>query len=457
MRLFLGAATLIYVCAALPVNASENTSPAPLHSLVVKGNQRYGSAEILKASGLRTGERVGPADFEQARQALIDLQVFSSVSDRYHYSALPPAYDVSFEVKEIEQVFPIRFERLPVSTSQITEYLKANVPLYTDEIPGTEAVLDRYRKAVQLFVAHTNPSLKIKAIVSNEDPKQLAVVFGPDTPVPVISQVKITGNAGVDSGSLLRAVNSVAIGVPASDVRIKEILNGAVKHLYAESGYMDVTFPSIETEPSKTDKGVILKLAINEGPQFKFGSIRFKGSGLEEDEVRAAVKFRPGQTYDDRAVDDLRIDIQHRLRRKGYLDASVTDEIHADKAAHVVNVAYNVAPGDVYNFAKLEIKGLDITSEPVVEQMWGEKPGKPFNPDYPDFFLKRIEEEKLFEHLADTTSDYVADSSTHSVTVKLYFHGGKSKEELQREKKEEEERKQPTGDLSPFFLPVSNY
>ena len=193
---------------------------------------------------------------------------------------------------------------------------------------------------------------------------------------------------------------------------------------------------------------MILKVTIAEGPQFKFGSIRFHGTGLEEDEVRAAVKFKPGQVYNERAVDDLRLDVQHRLRRKGYLDASVTDEVHSDDTRHVVNVAYNVAPGDLYNFAKLEIRGLDIATRPVIEKLWGEKPGKPFNPDYPDFFLKRIEDQKLFEHLAGTTSDYVADPSTHDVTVRLYFHGGKTKEESEREKKEEKDRQNPT----PYFL-----
>jgi outer membrane protein assembly factor BamA len=112
-----------------------------------------------------------------------------------------------------------------------------------------------------------------------------------------------------------------------------------------------------------------------------------------------------------------------------------------------VNVAYNVAPGGVYNFATLEVKGLDITTAPVIEQLWGEKPGRPFNPDYPDFFLKRVQEQKLFDHLSETTSDYVADPSTHSVTVRLYFHGGKSKDDVEREKKEDKERQNPNAPI----------
>lgn len=64
----------------------------------------------------------------------------------------------------------------------------------------------------------------------------------------------------------------------------------------------------------------------------------------------------------------------------------------------------------------------------------GRKAGHPFNPDYPDFFLKKVNEQGLFDHLADTSSDYTKDETRHTVTVHLYFKGGKSKAEEEREK-----------------------
>jgi outer membrane protein assembly factor BamA len=113
-------------------------------------------------------------------------------------------------------------------------------------------------------------------------------------------------------------------------------------------------------------------------------------------------------------------------------------------------VTYNVSPGAVYKFQKLDVQGLDVTSEPVVARLWGEKPGNPFNPDYPDFFLKRVQEQGLFDNLADTTSDYTADAASHGVTVHLYFKGGKSKAAINKEKREEEERRQGDGTWSPW-------
>src|SRR5437660_12573421 len=81
-----------------------------LKSLSDKGNQRYSSAEILKATGLHVGRQVTTGEIEKARLALVDLQLFSNVANRYHLTADPAGYDVTTEVSELDQVFPMRFE-----------------------------------------------------------------------------------------------------------------------------------------------------------------------------------------------------------------------------------------------------------------------------------------------------------------------------------------------------------
>lgn len=425
--------------------------PGTLHSIFVKGNKLYSSAAIVQESGLKAGERVSTEIIEQARKKLQDTELFTNISDEYRTSAAnPPAYQLTFEVAENEQLFPVRFERLGVPDDELRKYLRDHVELYSERIPGTEGVLHRYSAAIQDFVAQTGKPTKIHAIVSNDDPQQLAVVFSPQTPAPTISQVIVSGNQAVDTGAILRAVNQVAIGVPLSDTRLQMILNGAIKPLYAAKGYAAVSFPKVETEPAKNDLGVIVKLEIRDGPAFTFGSIHFRGTGLDEDEVRSNITFKPGQPFNADKVDNFRLDLAHRLRRHGFLDSRVLTDAQPDESKHVVNVTYTVAPGAVYNFQTLDIKGLDVTSEPVIAKLWGEKPGRPFNPDYPEFFLKRVEEQGLFDNLGDTRSDYTADASTHNVTVHLYFKGGDSKAERSRKKKEQEDKRTTDGSWSPW-------
>jgi outer membrane protein assembly factor BamA len=437
--------------AAQPAAAKRPSPPGTLHSVVVKGNHLYSSTDIVKESGLKDGERIDRAAIDRARQKLQSTELFNSVAYQYRIGAgTVPTYDVTFEVAENEQIFPMRFERLGMPPDAVRSCVREHVDLYADRIPGTEGVLHRYVSAVEQCVAQGKGDVKVKAVISNDDPKQLTVLFSPETPAPTISQVEVSGNQAVDTGTILRAVNQVAIGVPLSDMRLKLILDGTIRPLYAARGYAAVSFPKITTEPAKTNLGVIVKVQINDGPSFKFGSIRFRGSGMDEDEIRSTIPFKSGQPFDSEKVDNYRLDVVHKMRRRGLLDASVSVETQPDDSKRAVNLVYNVTPGATYNFQTLDVRGLDITGEPVIAKLWGEKPGHPFNPDYPDFFLKRVQERGLFDHLADTHSDYTADASTHNVTVHLYFKGGESKSEQARKKQEEAEKNQSDGSWSPY-------
>lgn len=431
--------------------AKKPPPPGPLHSVTVTGNHLYNSADIIKESGLTTGARIDPPAIEKARAKLQATELFMDVAYEYRTAGGPsPAYDVTFQVQENEQLFPITFERLGIPDAILRACLKKNVDFYAERIPGTDGVLKRYVAGIESCASEANKSVNVKATISNDDPKQLAVLFAPESPAPTISQVFVTGNQAVDTGTILRALNQVAVGVPLSDARLKQILDGTIRPLYAAKGYAAVSFPKVETEPAKTNLGVIVKIEIKDGPAFKFGAIRFRGSGLDEDDIRAAIPFKSGQPFNGEQVDNFRLDLLRKMRRKGLLDANITTETQPDDTKKSVNVAYNVTPGAVYNFQSLQIDGLDVTTEPAVEKLWGEKAGHPFNPEYPDFFLKRIRQQGIFDNVSDTQSDYKADSSTHNVTVYLRFKGGKSKEQQAKEKKEEEEKHQSDGSWSPY-------
>jgi outer membrane protein insertion porin family len=431
--------------------AKKIPPPGPLESLVIKGTHLYSAADVARETGLKIGERVDAVKIDAARLKLQATELFNKVAYEYRTGAGPaPPYEVTFQVTENDQVFPIRFDRFDVPENALRACLREHVELYAERIPATQGVLHRYSSAIEQCLAQNHNDIKVRAAVSNDDPQQLTVLFSPDRPAPTISQVVVYGNQAVDTGTILRAVNRVAIGVPLSDTRLKLILDGAIRPLYAAKGYAAVSFPKIETEPAKTNLGVVVKVEIKDGPQFKFGSIRFHGNGLDEDEIRATIPFKPGQPYNSEQVDNFRLELLRKMRHRGLLDASITTDAQTDDARRVVNVAYNVTPGAVYNFQTLDVQGLDLTTQPVIAKLWGEKPGKPFNPDYPDFFLKRVKQEGIFDNLADARSDYTADPSTHNVTVHLYFKGGKSPEEKAREKKEEEEKRQSDGTWSPI-------
>src|ERR1019366_3790059 len=91
--------------------------------------------------------------------------------------------------------------------------------------------------------------------------------------------------------------------------------------------------------------------------------------------------------------------IRRALRKVLYLQAAVTVSRQVEEDKHTVNVTVLVSAGPQFSMRKLTIVGLDLDSEAEINRIWAMKPGKPFNPDYPDLFLKRVRDEGLFDNL----------------------------------------------------------
>ena len=66
----------------------------------------------------------------------------------------------------------------------------------------------------------------------------------------------------------------------------------------------------------------------------------------------------------------------------------------------------------------------DLDSEAEINRIWTMKPGKPFNPDYPDLFLTRVRDEGLFDNLGKTKAESKINEQDHTADVTLTFTGG---------------------------------
>jgi outer membrane translocation and assembly module TamA len=86
-----------------------------------------------------------------------------------------------------------------------------------------------------------------------------------------------------------------------------------------------------------------------------------------------------------------------------------------------VDLTVHVEEGPQFLFGKLIVEGLDIHGEAAIRKLWAMKEGKPFDADYPDYFLKRVQEDNIFENLTKTRASMKVDEETRLVDVTLSF------------------------------------
>jgi outer membrane protein insertion porin family len=400
--------------------------PAPtsytVENLTVEGNHAYTAEQILAVAGLRVGQKAGKSEFDAAREKLAATGAFDNVSYRFAPSKDGEGYDATYEVAEVGQMYGIRFQDLPATDAQLRAWLRQKDPLFGDKIPATKTVVDRYVGWISEFLAGQGYHQPLAGRLSSDGGEDLALLFRPAKGPPAIAHVIFTSTGELPAGLLQTAMYGVAIGVPYSEPRVRQLLNNTIRPIYEAHGLLRVAFPKIETAPAKDVDGLTMTVQVTPGPVYKLDRVSFVGADFSRSEWNGLAKLKTNQTVNFDEVKAAQERIRVNLRRAGHLDASSKVARDVNDTDHTVGIEFQIDPGPLYTLGKLDIAGLDIESEPVIRKMWGMAPGRPFNVEYPDHFLSRVKDSGVFDNLKNTRAETKIDAANHTVDVTLYFN-----------------------------------
>ena len=432
MRPIRAAALLVLGLGVSFAQTPKRTKPAPLlpaptaytiETLAVEGNRAHSAEQILAATGLRVGQKAGKSEFEAARDKLEATGVFDNVSYRFAPSQDGEGYDVWFQVAEVAQLYPLRFEDLPAADAELRAWLKQKDPLFGDKIPATKPVVDRYVAWISEFLAaHDYHEAISGRLTSPEGSQDLTLLFRPAKGYPSIAHVIFTGVGDLPPGVLQTAMYAVAIGVPYQEPRFRQLLEAAARPIYEAHGMLRVTFPKIDIAPAKDVDGVSVTVQVVPGPVYKLDRVAFVGADYSRSEWNGLAKLKTNQTVNFDEVKAVQDRIRVSQRRVGHLDATSQVKRDVNDAGHTVSIEFQIDPGPLYTLGKVDLVGLDLETEPEIRRMWGIAPGKPFNVEYPDHFLSRVKEGGVFDDLKSTRAETKINAKAHTVDVTLYFN-----------------------------------
>ena len=396
----------------------------PIESLVVEGNRSYTREQILATAGLKRGQVAGRQDFEAARDRLVASGAFETVG--YKFAAGPNGgYAATFQVTEVQQVYPVQFEDLHVSAKDLEAAFRGKEPLFSaGKLPATQPVLDRYSRWLEQYLSKLGVQEKIAATVAPSTPGDYTIVFSPARNLPAVAQVTFEGNHVVPQNVLRDAVSGVAIGFPYTEDTFRQVLRASVRPVYEVRGRLRVSFPKIRTEPAKDVEGVNVFVTIDEGQSYELGKVAIDGpSPLDSAQLLKAGDFKTGDIANMQRVNEGLERMRKALRGAGYMDAKVSSDRTIDDDKKTVDLAIGIDAGPRYIMGKLNITGLDLDGEAEMRRIWTLKEGSPFNPDYPNLFLQRVREQGMFDDLGETKADLRPNEHTHTVDVTLIFKG----------------------------------
>ncbi len=419
--------------AAAPAAPASQAS-FPLVLLAIKGNQIYSENQIWAASGLKLGQQVDNTIFEAARLRLMKTGAFENVSYQFGPDADNKGIAGTLAVMEVDQLYPYHFEDLPVKDSDLRAFLMKREPLFESKIPGTREFLDHFAAEIHEYTAVHGLKDKVVAKVVADGPGQLAIMFRPSTPLPMIGEVNFTGNQELSSRTLNNAFGLIAIGTPYREAKVRLLLESGIRPLYESRGRMRASFTKIESKKMEKVDGVSVAITVTEGPAYKLADIKASGSTLPSKDLVKAAELKTGELFNFDEVQSAVARVQTVFRKEGFMHS----ETHVDREIHdkelTVDIEFKSTEGPRFFMGALNIEGLDVTTEPAIKKLWSMTPGKVYNSDYPQFFLDRVKEDGYFDNLGRTWFDSQVNEKNHTVDVTLHFKGAPP--ELEHKKKQ---------------------
>jgi outer membrane protein insertion porin family len=402
--------------AAAPKPADPKDVVWPIDSIQVTGSQLYSSGELLPITGLKPGDPTVEATLAAARQRLADTELFASVGYQYQPAQGRNGYAVVFEVTDFSERHPVKFARLNKPDEEILVELRKAVPLFRNPMPASKKLREETQRALASIVG------KVDVRITSDKPNELYVLYYPAGLPPVVAEVKFRGSSVIPALTLENTMNGVAIGVEYRESFFADLLQRNVTPLYEARGRILVKYPKVSVTPSERVKGLVVTVEVVEGPSFNLGEIAVTGVPEQaEHDLLVAAKLKKEDLANFDEVRAAQQRIHNALRRGGFMNVNSTIGRKPNEEAKTVDIIFRIEPGPRYTFGKVTYKGLDLHGEAAVKKMWGLDPGKPFNAEYPDFFLERIREEKMFDNLKKTKAIIEPNHNTLVVDVILVF------------------------------------
>jgi hypothetical protein len=417
---------------AAPATAPAPAKPAtewPVLSLSVEGARLHAPAKILEVAGVKVGQLAGREVFESARARLQQSGYFDSVG--FKYDPVPGKNGIAavFQVSEIQQTLSWRIEELPIAPDEAAKLFASAEPLYGERLPASEIVFRRLALVLSRRLAGMKREEEIvHRVVSADTGSGLVLVFRPRVPPPSIGVVNFSGSKIWDEGSLRLQINNLAIGAHYAEQRFREYLETTIRPMFEARGRLRVTFPQVTSAPLTEAKGVAVNVTIDDGPEFKLNQVKVEGVPLPPEEIERLGEFGEGDTADFSKIGRGVTRILDKLKAGGYLKPQYKLLRKLNDADKTVDAFFTCTPGGRYTMGKLTIKGLDIISEPVIRKTWAIEPGQPFNNTYPQYFLDRIREDRVFDGLGKTKHEVTLDDASLTANVILTFLGAERPE-----------------------------
>ena len=371
---------------------------ASASAIVVEGNRRVDADTIRSYFRVAPGEHIDAAKIDSALKALYASGLFQDIRISHSGNRLVVT------VVEAPVIDRLAFEgNNKIKDEQITQELQSKAR-------GTLSramVQADVQRIIEVY--HRNGRFDVQVT-----PK---IIERPNNRVDLIFEIREGEKTGVKS--------IIFVGNHAySDYRLKEVIKTStsnflsflqttdvydpdrieadrdlLRRFYLSHGYADVQVVSAVGEYDPAIKGFIITFTIEEGQQYRFGTVEVQSNirAVNSESLRHVLRMRRGDIYNSDSVEKTVEDVTVEISKHGYPFATVRPRGDRNPQDRTISVVFLLDEGARAYIERINIRGNTRTREYVIRREFDISEGDPYNRALVDRAERRIKSLGFFK------------------------------------------------------------
>ena len=178
-----------------------------------------------------------------------------------------------------------------------------------------------------------------------------------------------------------------------------------IRRYYLKNGYADVQVVAALTEYDPSKKGFLVTFKIEEGQQYRVGSVNYQSSiaTLNGDSLRSYSRVNVGGVYNAEALEKSVEEMQVETARRGYAFAVVRPRGERNFEAHTVAITFAIDEGPRTYIERIDVRGNTRTRDYVIRREFDLSEGDAYNRALVDRAERRLKNLDFFKSVKITT------------------------------------------------------
>ncbi|WP_316195427.1 MULTISPECIES: outer membrane protein assembly factor BamA [unclassified Bradyrhizobium] len=178
-----------------------------------------------------------------------------------------------------------------------------------------------------------------------------------------------------------------------------------IRRFYLKNGYADVQVVAALTEYDPEQKGFLVSFKIDEGQQYRVGSVDFQSSiaALDAKSLSGLSRVGVGSLYNVEQVEKSVEEMQIEASRRGFAFAVVRPRGDRNFEAHTVSIVFTVDEGPRTYIERITIRGNTRTRDYVIRREFDIAEGDAYNRALVDRAERRLKNLDFFKSVKITT------------------------------------------------------